>query len=107
MFRGKFAAVSPYALGLGFGLIVAGLLFPRVLTVPHRLWMALAEALSFVMTRVILAIVFFFVVTPIGLVRRLLPGNARARRREIAVGGTYWTPYPARQRDVRHYEKMY
>jgi ABC-type uncharacterized transport system permease subunit len=67
--------------------------------------MGLAEGLSYVMTRVILALVFFFVVTPIGLVRKMVGGdplNRRAARTE-----SYWKPYLARQTDPRHYEKMY
>ena len=60
--------------------MVSGLLVPRALVWPNRLWMGLAEALSFVMTRVILAIVFFALVTPIGLFRRLIGGDPLNRR---------------------------
>ena len=85
--------------------MVSGLLVPRALVWPNRLWMGLAEALSFVMTRVILAIVFFALVTPIGLFRRLIGGDPLNRR--AASSESYWKPYLSRQSDPRHYEKMY
>jgi hypothetical protein len=105
LFRGKFVAAAPYVLGAGIALILLGATAPRLLATPFRLWMGLAEGLSFVMTRVILSIVFFCVVTPIGLVRRLL--GADPLRRRAGRGESYWEAYPARQRETRHYEKMY
>jgi hypothetical protein len=67
--------------------------------------MGLAAALSFVMTRVILALVFFLLALPIGLLRKMLGGDPLNRR--AAPAKSYWRPYPSRQSDPRHYEKMY
>ena len=67
--------------------------------------MKLAEAMGFVMTRVILGVVFFLFVTPIGLVRRLFGGDPLGRR--AARTESYWKPYTERRRDPKHYEKMY
>jgi ABC-type xylose transport system permease subunit len=105
IYRGKFASIAYIVLPLGGALILLGLVLPRALVYPNKAWMKLAEALSFVMTRLILGIVFFFIVTPIGVVKRLFgwdPLNRRARR-----SPSYWQPYSDRQRDPRHYEKMY
>lgn len=54
LFRGKFHTVAPWVLALGAVLVVSGLVFPKLLVIPNRLWMSLAEVLSFVMTRIIL-----------------------------------------------------
>ncbi|HKP87779.1 MAG TPA: SxtJ family membrane protein [Blastocatellia bacterium] len=105
LFRGRFQAIAPYLLALGATLILSGLVVPKALVWPNRLWMGLAAALSFVMTRVILAIVFFALVTPIGLFRRLIGGDPLNRR--AAPSESYWKPYLSRQGDPRHYEKMY
>jgi saxitoxin biosynthesis operon SxtJ-like protein len=105
LIRGKFHSIAPWALGLGALLVILGVSFPRVLVTPNRLWMKLAEALSFVMTHVILGLVFFLVVMPTGLVRRMLGGDPLNRRALPAE--SYWKPYLARQTDPRHYEKMY
>jgi hypothetical protein len=105
IYRGKFVSVAHVFLPLGALLVVFGLLWPRVLVLPNRAWMLLAEGLSFVTTRIILAAVFFLVVTPIGVLKRLSgwdPLNRRGARSE-----SYWKPYSERQRDPRHYEKMY
>jgi len=104
-YRGKFLHASQVILPLGALLVFLGLVFPRALVLPNKAWMALAEVLSFVMTRIILAIVFFLVVTPIGVIKRLMGWDPLRRR--AARTGSYWTTYPERQRDPRHYEKMY
>jgi hypothetical protein len=105
LYRGKFPSVAPFVAGVGVLLAVLGAAAPGTLTVPNRLWMRFGEALSFVMTRVVLAIVFYLVVTPIGWIRKATGGDPLRRRG--ASGETYWHPYPARQRDTKHYEKMY
>lgn len=105
IYRGKFHSVTQITLPLGAALVLLGLVFPRALVFPNKAWMALAEVLSFVSTRVILAFVYFVIVTPIGFVKRLSgwdPLNRRAPKSE-----SYWRPYSERQRDPRHYEKMF
>lgn len=105
LYRGKFPLASRVTLPLGAVLILLGLLLPRSLVLLNKAWMALAEALAFVSTRVILAVVFFGIVTPIGLVKRLFGWDPLNRR--AAHCDSYWKPYTERQRDPRHYEKMF
>ena len=105
IYRGKFHSVTQVTLPPGAALVLLGLVFPRALVLPNKAWMALAEVLSYVSTRIILAFVFFVIVTPIGVVKRLSgwdPLNRRAPKSE-----SYWRPYSDRQRDPRHYEKMF
>ncbi len=104
-YRGRYPTLSVVLLCLGAALVLAGALYPKLLVVPNRLWMGMAEAMGFVMTRVILGLVFFLVVTPIGLVRRLTGGDPLGRR--SARGESYWKPYTERRTDPKHYEKMY
>jgi hypothetical protein len=61
--------------------------------------------MSFVSTRIILAVVYFLVLTPIGVIKRL-SGWDPLHRRESARA-SYWRPYSGRQRNPKHYEKMY
>lgn len=105
IYRGKFTSFAYTVLPLGSALILLALVFPRALIYPNKAWMKLAEVLSFVMTRIILGIIFFFILTPIGVVKRLFgwdPLNRRAGR-----SASYWRPYSDRQRNPRHYEKMF
>jgi len=90
---------------LGAALVLLALVFPRALMYPNKAWMKLAEALAFVMTRVILGIIFFFIVTPIGVTKRLFGWDPLYRR--TGSSPSYWRPYSERQRNTRHYEKMY
>jgi hypothetical protein len=105
LYRGKFVSATQIILPLGFFLILLGLIWPRALVLPNRAWMLLAEGLSFVMTRIILAAVFFLIVTPIGIVKRLSGWDPLSRRGPRSA--SYWRPYSERQRDPRHYEKMF
>ena len=90
----------PAALGAtGAALVVLGLGAPRALAPLYRVWMLLAVVLGFVMTRVVLTLVFFCLVAPIGLVRRAL-GHDPMQRRWPAPPGTLWRPH-ARTADPR------
>ena len=105
IYRGKFHRVTPVTLPIGSVLVLLGVVIPRALYYPNKAWMALAEVLSYISTRIILAFVYFLVITPIGIIKRLSgwdPLDRRAARRE-----SYWRDYSERQRDPRHYEKMY
>ena len=105
LYRGKLASVTQILLPLGGLLVLLGLIWPRALVLPNKAWMLLAEGLSYVTTRIILALVFFLIVTPIGFVKRLSGWDPLSRR--SASSESYWKPYSERQRDRRHYEKMY
>src|SRR5690349_20316074 len=82
IYRGKFPHVYTATLPLGALLVLLGLIFPRALAWPNRAWMALAEVLSFFSTRVILAVVYFLVLTPIGVIKRLSGWDPLHRRAE-------------------------
>ena len=105
LYRGSFPTLAPVLLVLGATLALLGATSPKTLVVPNRLWMGMAEAMGFVTTRVILGVIFFLFVTPIGLIRRCFGGDPLGRR----AGRTesYWKPYTARRGDPKHYEKMY
>jgi hypothetical protein len=79
-------------------LAASGLFAPSVLRPLHRAWMALGLALGWLASRVVLAVIFYGVVTPLGLVRRV------TRRRAGAAPATYWTRRVARP---PRYDKMF
>lgn len=104
-YRGKWGVLAPSLLGLGGGMMLLGAFLPVALVVPNRGWMRLATVLSSIMTCIILAIIFFGLVTPIGIIKRLSGWDPLRRRANSAE--TYWSLYADRQRDARHYEKMF
>ena len=74
--------------GLGSLLVAAGLMVPTRLHPVERAWMAMAHAISLVTTPILLGIVYFLVLTPIGLVIRVLGRNPLVHRESEA--GSYW-----------------
>ena len=105
IYRGKLNAVTQVTLPVGSILVLLGIVIPRALFYPNKAWMALAEVLAYVSTRIILAFVYFVIVTPIGFFKRLSGWDPLSRR--AARSDSYWRDYSERQRDPRHYEKMF
>lgn len=66
----NFNTVSFYSMGFGglFGLL--GLVRYQILIPFYKIWMLLALVLGLIMTKVIITIVFYGVMTPIGLIKR-------------------------------------
>ena len=62
---------------------------PGLLTVPNRLWMRLGLLLGLVVSPVVLAILFYVVFTPFGLVMRAL-GHDPLRLKADANASSYW-----------------
>src|SRR5687768_6477722 len=60
---------------LGGTLAVAGLLLPTYLGPVERAWMRLAHLISRVTTPIVMAVMYFVVLTPVGMVRRVMARN--------------------------------
>jgi hypothetical protein len=65
-----------WAFLVGGTLVAVGTVFPIVLSPVYRAWMALGHALGWVNTRIILGVMFFALLTPVGLLMRLLGKNS-------------------------------
>ena len=95
---------GPVLGGAGALLLLLGAAAPGLLGPLHRGWMTVARVLARVNTALFLGLVFFLVLTPLGLAFRLTGRDELARRRRHRTG---WVPYPERNRDRRHFEKMF
>ncbi len=67
-----------------------GLLVPALLLPLHKAWMSLAIIMGFVMTRLILLILFFLVLTPIALLLRLLRKDLLDLKFDRNSARSYW-----------------
>ena len=92
--------------GIGGALVFGALLVPIVLKPLHIAWMTLALVLGYVMTRVLLTAVFYLVVTPTGLVMRVL-GKDPLQRRIDHDASTYWIPKSYEDPSPDRLEKYY
>ena len=80
--------IAPRVLApIGLLLVLAGLLIPGHLGPVFRAWMGLARVMSKVTTPIFLGIVYFFVLTPMAVIRRLVGGNPI---RHTARDDSYW-----------------
>jgi hypothetical protein len=99
-------AAYPYFLWASVTLIALGAVLPRALKYVYILWMTLAFALGFIMTRVILTLFFFLVVTPIGLVARLF-GKDFLRLKLDKSALSYWIHHEPKAKTPRDYERQF
>lgn len=89
---------------LGGLLLVAGLLFPVRLVPVQRAWMGLAAALSKITTPVFMGVVYFVVVTPLGLLLRALGRNPLMQRRGLP---SCWIARSADERSRHDMERQF
>jgi hypothetical protein len=91
--RGMRAAAEILAVAAAVA-AVGGLLVPRHLGPIRSAWMRLGEAIGRVTTPIVLSVIYFIVVTPLAVARRLL-------RRTPASPATYWRPHEDDRRKDR------
>src|SRR5437867_1674606 len=77
IFRGE--PLRLWAIGIGGLLIACGGVVPSLLAPVHTGWMWVGHILGWINTRILLGIVFYGLVTPIGLIFRLM-GKDTMRR---------------------------
>ena len=88
------------------GIIVAfALVWPRALAPVLRGWMKVGHALGCVNSRIILSVLFFGVVLPLGLLMRLFGKDPVARRRDASA--TSYRIAAAPQADPKSMEKPF
>jgi hypothetical protein len=91
--------------GLGLGLGPLGLLFPQIMRPIFIGWTVAAFPIGWIVSNVLLAVLFYGLFTPIGLLFRLFGRDAlQLRRPERAT--TYWSPKPM-PTDLRRYLRQF
>lgn len=89
---------ASYLSGLGLILVILGALYPPALEILHRPWMILALLMGWIMSRLILTLIFFLVFTPIGFFAKLLGKDFL--KLKSSKDRSYWV-----DRKADHYEK--
>jgi hypothetical protein len=88
-------------LGLAFTLGPLGLVRPQLLRPVFVGWMIVVFPIGWLVSHLVLAVLFYGLFTPLGLIFRLAGRDALACRRKPGQN-SFWTPKPA-ARDVRSY----
>ena len=99
-------AVTWTPVAIGAVLLLTARYLPSALRPVFRIWMLLAVFMGFVMTRVILFIVFALVVTPIGIFMRLL-GKDPLKKRPDATLTTYWIPKEPAEPPATRFRRLF
>jgi len=96
-----------YFFGCSVLLAVPGALLPTILKPIQKAWMTLAVIMGWIMTRVILCVLFFLVLTPIALLMRLLGKDVLNMNFESGSSTSYWIPKQSDQSEERDYQRQF
>tara|TARA_B100001564_G_scaffold358813_1_gene378506 strand:+ start:1433 stop:1843 length:411 start_codon:yes stop_codon:yes gene_type:complete len=92
------AIIASTFIGLGF-------IIPIVLKPLYFAWMIFAAILGWIMTRVILSLVFYLIITPIGLLTKLLGEDFLALKK--TASDSYWNYRDSLEELNQDYEKQF
>ena len=79
----------PVFAGISAGLLLTSILLPRVLGPVEFVWMKIAHVMGAIMTRVLLVLTYFLLITPIGLLMRLF-GKDSLQVRAAPTRQSFW-----------------
>ena len=91
---------------LGIAFIGLGLGMPIILKPFYSVWMYFAVVLGWLMTRLILGLVFYVVVSPIGLIARLF-GKEFLELKNNSLNSSYWNYKDNSRISHKDYEKQF
>jgi len=86
-------------------LLLAGLFWRWGALAFHHGWMRFAHALGYVNSRIILSLTFYGMMTPVGLISRLVGRNPLQRRG--AKKETYWIPRKHPRQPREQFERLF
>lgn len=92
--------------GVGVMLLALGAAYPRSLKYVYRVWMGIAFTIGWLVSRVLLAVIYYIVVTPIGLLMRLFGKNPIAMHFDPDAE-SHWVMKDDSAWSVERYKKMY
>lgn len=90
---------------IGLVLLGSGLTIPIILKPIYFIWMVFATILGWIMTRVILSLLYYAIMTPIGLILRLF-GKQFIELEWDKSKGSYWN-YRSSKTEIASYEKQF
>ena len=99
-------AIAPYLFILAAAFLLLATLAPRALKPVQNVWMTLAIVLGWVMTRVLLIIVFFIGITPIAFIARVVRKRFLNLRFE-PDRESYWEKRKPETRGMERYESQF
>jgi hypothetical protein len=90
---------------IGTALLIIAMLIPALARRFHVMWMGLAGVLGYVNSRILLSLMFFAVVTPYGVLSRLMGRNPLQRRGPTST--SYWIPRKQSRQPKEQFERLF
>lgn len=94
--------IGYWALGLSGAFAVIAWVYPKLLTPLNNVWFKLGMLLSAIIAPLVMVVIFFLVITPLGFVLRFL-GKDPLRLKKDTQQDTYWT---VRSQDNNEFRSM-
>lgn len=91
---------------IGLSLTFAGLAVPNLLKPINKIWMTFAILMGWVMTRVILIILFFVILTPIGILSKIFRKDFLKLKKD-ELKESYWEVREKTKLSPEDYEKQF
>ena len=91
---------------LGVAFIGLGLVMPIILKPFYLVWMIFATILGWIMTRLILGLLFYIIVSPIGLISRLF-GKRFLELKNSSINSSYWNYKNSHKNSHKDLEKQF
>jgi len=98
--------VYPYFLSFGIVFIAAGIIIPTALKFPQKAWMGFAVVLGFFSSRLVLSILFYAIITPIGIIMRIFGKDVLDQRIDRSAG-SYWKKRETATKTKESYQNQY
>jgi len=102
----KEQASFKYFFTIGITLFLTGITIPVVLKPIYWMWMVFATILGWFMTRLILSILYYIVITPIGLILKLF-GKEILDLKISNHETSYWNLRDSSKEKIQDYEKQF
>ena len=103
-YRGRMTVVAILG-SVGLLLLVMGLFLPAVARRFHVAWMKLAGILGYVNSRILLFLLYYLLITPYGIVSKLV-GRDPLNRRGVTKT-TYWLPRKTSRQTREQFERSF
>ncbi|MGA9109194.1 MAG: SxtJ family membrane protein [Smithella sp.] len=95
-----------YVFSLAAAFFILGLVIPSALKFVYKAWIVMSVIMGFIMTRVIMVIIFYMIVTPVGFVASIIGKNFL----DVKIDKTaksYWIVREIVRKEKSDYERQF
>ena len=95
-----------YVFLLTAAIFISGLVIPSALKPVYKAWMLMSVIMGFIMTRIIMVVIFYMIVTPVGFVASIIGKNFLDMKID-KTAKSYWMVREMVQKEKSDYESQF